>query len=68
MTVLYSQTITTPLGQMLFSGCLPLTRSPLQFARAEPFLLARRSTFDYCGDRLDLVEGFLPAAVGVEVA
>lgn len=59
---------TTPLGQMLFSGCLPLTRSPLQFARAEPFLLARRSTFDYCGDRLDLVEGFLPAAAGIEAA
>ena len=51
---------TTPLGQILFSGCLPLTRSPLQFARAEPFLLARRSTFDCRGDRLDLVEGFLP--------
>lgn len=51
---------TTPLGQMLFSGCLPLTRSPLQFARAEPFLLARRSTFDCRGDRLDLVECFLP--------
>ena len=51
---------TTPLGQILFSGCLPLTRSPLQFASAEPFLLARRSTFDYCGDRLDLLECFLP--------
>ena len=51
---------TTPLGQMLFSGCLPLTRSPLQFARAEPFLLARRSTFDYHGNRLDLLECFLP--------
>ena len=59
---------TTPLGQMLFSGCLPLTRSPLQFARAEPFLLARRSTFDYCGDRLDLLECFLPTAAGVEAA
>ncbi len=55
---------TTPLGQILFSGCLPqLSRSPLQFARAKPFLLARRSTFDYCGDRLDLVEAFLPAEV-----
>ena len=51
---------TTPLGQMLFSGCLPITRSPLQFARAEPFLLARRSTFDYHGNRLDLLECFLP--------
>jgi len=51
---------TTPLGQMLFSGCLPLTRSPLQFASAEPFLLARRSTFDYHGNRLDLLECFLP--------
>jgi hypothetical protein len=45
---------------MLFSGCLPLTRSPLQFASAEPFLLARRSTFDYHGNRLDLLECFLP--------
>ena len=51
---------TTPLGQMLFSGCLPLTRSPLQFASAEPFLLARCSTFDYHGNRLDLLECFLP--------
>lgn len=51
---------TTPLGQMLFSGCLPITRSPLQFARAEPYLLARRSTFDYAGDKLDLLECFLP--------
>lgn len=59
---------TTPLGQMLFSGCLPLTRSPLQFARAEPFLLARRSTFDYAGDKLDLLECFLPAAAGVKAA
>lgn len=51
---------TTPLGQILFSGCLPITRSPLQFARAEPYLLARRSTFDYAGDKLDLLECFLP--------
>ena len=51
---------TTPPGQMLFSGCLPITRSPLQFARAEPYLLARRSTFDYAGDKLDLLECFLP--------
>ncbi len=56
---------TTPLGQILFSGCLPqLSRSPLQFARAEPYLLARRSTFDYAGDKLDLLECFLPAAAG----
>ncbi len=54
---------TTPLGQILFSGCLPLTRSPLQFALAPPYVLARRSSFDYHGDRLDLVEGFLPAAL-----
>ena len=60
---------TTPLGQILFSGCLPqLSRSPLQFARAEPFLLARRSTFDYAGDKLDLLECFLPAAAEVEAA
>ena len=59
---------TAPLGQILFSGCLSITRSPLQFARAEPYLLVRRSTFDYCGDGLDLVEGFLPAAAGVEAA
>ena len=59
---------TTPLGQILFSGCLPITRSPLQFARAEPFLLVRRSTFDYAGDKLDLLECFLPAAAGVEAA
>ncbi len=59
---------TTPLGQILFSGCLPLTRSPLQFARAEPYLLARRSTFDYAGDKLDLLECFLPTAAGVEAA
>ena len=52
---------TTPLGQILFSGCLPqLSRSPLQFALAPPYLLARRSTFDYAGDKLDLLECFLP--------
>ena len=60
---------TTPLGQILFSGCLPqLSRSPLQFALAPPYLLARRSVFDCNGDKLDLLECFLPAAAGVEAA
>ena len=59
---------TTPLGQMLFSGCLPLTRSPLQFALAPPYLLARRSVFDCNGDKLDLLECFLPAAAKIAAA
>ena len=59
---------TTPLGQMLFSGCLPITRSPLQFARAEPYLLARRSTFDYAGDKLDLLECFWPEILPLAAA
>ena len=59
---------TTPLGQILFSGCLPLTRSPLQFALAPPYLLARRSVFDCNGDKLDLLECFLPAAAKIAAA
>ncbi len=60
---------TTPLGQILFSGCLPqLSRSPLQFALAPPYLLARRSVFDCNGDKLDLLECFLPAAAKIAAA
>ena len=59
---------TTPLGQILFSGCLPLSRSPLQFALAPPYLLARRSVFDCNGDNLDLLECFLPAAAKIAAA
>ena len=60
---------TTPLGQILFSGCLPqLSRSPLQFALAPPYLLARRSVFDVNGDKLDLLECFLPAAAKIAAA
>ena len=59
---------TTPLGQILFSGCLPLTRSSLQFALAPPYLLARRSVFDCNGDKLDLLECFLPAAAKIAAA
>ena len=60
---------TTPLGQILFSGCLPqLSRSPLQFALAPPYLLARRSVFDCNGDKLDLLECFLLAAAKIAAA
>ena len=60
---------TTPLGQILFSGCLPqLSRSPLQFALAPPYLLVRRSVFDCNGDKLDLLECFLPAAAKIAAA
>ena len=60
---------TTPLGQILFSGCLPqLSRSPLQFALAPPYLLARRSVFDCNGEKLDLLECFLPAAAKIAAA
>ncbi len=51
---------TTPLGAILFSGSLNISRSPIQFAILNHNLLARRSWFDWEGERLYLVECFLP--------
>jgi chorismate lyase len=49
----------TPLGQILFSGSLNLSRSALQFSQPSSYLLARRSWFNWQGDKLYLVEYFL---------
>lgn len=50
---------TTSLGSILFSGSLDVVRSPLLFCEQNQ-QLARRSWFDYQGERLYLVECFLP--------
>ena len=51
---------TTPLGKILFSGSLKgLIRNEIQFAQPENYLLARRSWFEWQGERLYLVECFL---------
>lgn len=50
---------TTPLGALLFSGNLELVRSRFEFALPEGYLVARRSWFDWQGQRLYLVECFL---------
>ena len=50
----------TPLGKILFSGSLNgLIRNEIQFAQPENYLLARRSWFEWQGERLYLVECFL---------
>lgn len=50
-----------PLGEILFSGSLNgLTRGPIQFRQPDNALLARRSWFEYRGEKLYLVEYFLP--------
>lgn len=51
---------TTPLGAILFSGSLNITRSPIEFAMPPDYVLARRSWFEWGGERLYLVECFLP--------
>ena len=52
---------TTPLGAILFSGNLnDLQRSPIEYKQPENAVLARRSWFDWQGERLYLVEYFLP--------
>ncbi|MRN37575.1 chorismate lyase [Neisseria sp. N95_16] len=51
------------LGLLLFSNRLEgLTRSPLQFAEIAPYALARRSWFEWQGEKLFLSECFLPQA------
>lgn len=50
---------TTPLGALLFSGSLDLVRSPFTFSKPKGYLVARRSWFDWQGERLYLAEGFL---------
>ncbi|MCS4532784.1 chorismate--pyruvate lyase family protein [Neisseria montereyensis] len=62
---------TRPLGERLFDGSLPLTRSAFEYAILpetyrfngfeKPSFLARRSFFDLQGERLGLTECFLPA-------
>lgn len=62
---------TRPLGERLFDGSLPLTRSIFEFAGRQeggaqnglplPAFAARRSWFEMRGERLGLVECFLPA-------
>ncbi len=58
---------TRPLGERLFDGTLPLLRSDFEFADLsgrDDFpaqALARRSVFDWHGERLGLMECFLPA-------
>ncbi|QEY26829.1 chorismate--pyruvate lyase family protein [Neisseria zalophi] len=62
---------TRPLGERLFDGSLPLTRSTFEYAILpdtyrfngceEQSFLARRSFFDLQNERLGLVECFLPA-------
>lgn len=65
---------TQPLGERLFDGSLPLTRSSFEFTQmdalslASPFInvenlpvLARRSQFNWEGQSLDLIECFLPS-------
>lgn len=58
----------TPLGTILFSGSLKLTRSEMQFATPKHYLLARRSSFDWHGDKLYLAEYFLPAMANIRAA
>lgn len=50
---------TTPLGVILFSGNLALHRSDIEFTTPDGYVLARRSWFDWQGERLYLVECFL---------
>lgn len=58
---------TQPLGERLFNGSLPLVRSALEFADIRDLtlpnggqaLLARRSWFDWEGEKMGLVECFL---------
>ena len=58
---------TQPLGERLFNGSLPLVRSALEFAdirglllpNGSKGLLARRSWFDWEGEKMGLVECFL---------
>lgn len=62
---------TRPLGERLFDGSLPLTRSPFEYAALPPHyplagfnghaVAARRSLFDWNGEKLGLAECFLPA-------
>ena len=62
---------TRPLGERLFDGSLPLTRTPFEFADTQRLaalhdtpgqaFAARRSWFEMSGSRLGLVECFLPA-------
>lgn len=59
-----------PLGERLFDGSLPLSRSPFEYTDISPaalpqglvsqMVLARRSFFDWEGQALGLVECFLP--------
>lgn len=49
----------TPLGALLFSGSLELMRSSFEFAVPDGYLVARRSWFEWQGQRLYLVECFL---------
>lgn len=59
----------TPLGNILFSGSLKgLQRSALQYTQPNHYLLARRSWFDYQGERLYLVECFLPEILHFQAA
>lgn len=62
---------TQPLGERLFDGSLPLTRSPFEYARLDEGVylagfsgtaaVARRSFFRLHGQTLGLVECFLPS-------
>ncbi|MDK4679773.1 chorismate lyase [Kingella negevensis] len=52
---------TLPLGKILFSGSLKgLTRSEITFRLPENDVVSRRSWFEWQGERLYLVEHFLP--------
>ena len=60
---------TRPLGELLFDGTLPLTRSPFEYTVSgsaalagchSPTLAARRSAFTLEGRHLGLIEAFLP--------
>lgn len=53
---------TQPLGAILFSGSLNVSRSPIEFVLLDEAdgVLARRSWFDWQGERLYLLECFLP--------
>lgn len=62
---------TRPLGERLFDGSLPLTRSPFEYTALPPHYplagfdgrapVARRSLFNWQGETLGLAECFLPA-------
>ncbi|MBF0804526.1 MULTISPECIES: chorismate lyase [Neisseria] len=62
---------TRPLGERLFDGSLPLTRSPFEYTALPPryplagfdgyAVAARRSLFRWQGETLGLAECFLPA-------